>query len=114
MRGKKKKRAATTTRLRKGDQVVVIAGANKGAGPARVLRVLPETSQIVVEGINVRKKHQRRTQDNPQGGITEREFPIEISNVQIYSPELKKGVRIHVEEQDGKKVRVGSCGTVFE
>lgn len=114
MRGKSKKRASVRIRLRKGDEVVVMAGASKGSGPASVLRVMPETSQILVQGVNVRKKHQRRTQDNPKGGITETEFPIDISSVLLYSPKLKKGVRFRVEERDGKRVRVGTCGTVFE
>lgn len=102
-------------RLKRGDKVVVIAGAHKGAGPAEVTKVIPERSLVVVEGVNLVTKHLRKTQENPEGGIDRREAPIHYSNVLLYSEKAGKGVRIRIEERDGKRVRVGiPCGTVFD
>ena len=69
-----------SSRLRKGDEVVVIAGDDKGS-KGKVLQVLREKNRILVEGVNVTKKHERKTQDNPQGAIVEREASIHYSNV---------------------------------
>ena len=68
------------TKLRKGDEVVVIAGDDKGS-KGKILQVLREKNRVLVEGINMSKKHERKTQDNPQGAIVEREAPIHYSNV---------------------------------
>ena len=69
-----------SSRLRKGDEVVVIAGDDKGS-KGKVLQVLREKDRILVEGVNMTKKHERKTQDNPQGAIVEREASIHYSNV---------------------------------
>ena len=69
-----------SSRLRKGDEVVVIAGDDKGR-KGKVLQVLREKNRILVEGVNMTKKHERKTQDNPQGAIVEREASIHYSNV---------------------------------
>jgi len=92
-------------RLRKGDEVIVIAGKDKGRH-GTVLRVVDE-DRIVVEGVNVMKKH---TRPNPQrgvaGGIVEREMPVHVSNVAIYNPTSQKADRIGFKFlQDGRKVR---------
>ena len=106
---------ACRIRLKKGDKVVVTAGAHKGKGPAAITQVMPEKGAVVIEGVNVRKKHLRRSQENPQGGTQDVEMPIAVSNVLLYSSKLKRGVRFKIEEKDGKKVRVGvPCGTVFD
>lgn len=68
------------TKLRKGDEVLVIAGDDKG-NKGKILQVLREKNRVLVEGINMSKKHERKTQDNPQGAIVEREAPIHYSNV---------------------------------
>ena len=68
------------TRLRKGDEVVVITGDDKGS-KGKILQVMREKNRVLVEGINMSKKHERKTQDNPQGAIVERESPIHYSNV---------------------------------
>ena len=68
------------SKLRKGDEVVVIAGDDKGS-KGKILQVLREKNRILVEGINMSKKHERKTQDNPQGAIVEREATIHYSNV---------------------------------
>ncbi|OUU28205.1 MAG: 50S ribosomal protein L24 [Verrucomicrobia bacterium TMED44] len=68
------------TKLKKGDEVVVIAGDDKGS-KGKILEVEREKNRILVEGINMSKKHERKTQDNPQGSIVEREASIHYSNV---------------------------------
>ena len=68
------------TKLRKGDEVVVITGDDKGS-KGKILQVMREKNRVLVEGINMSKKHERKTQDNPQGAIVEREAPIHYSNV---------------------------------
>ena len=70
------------THVRKGDTVEVIAGNNKGA-TGTILQVFPEKSQVLVEGVRMIKKHAKRTQDRPDGGIIEREGPIHIPNVKL-------------------------------
>ena len=67
-------------KIKKGDVVVVIAGSDKGK-TGKVLKVEPKHNRVTVEGVAVRKKAQRRTQDNPNGGLTDMEAPIHISNV---------------------------------
>ena len=101
--------------IKKGDKVVVITGAYKSAEPHEVLRVDRDNRRVIVKDVNVRWKHQRRSQQNPQGGRVQREFPIDVSNVLIYSEEAKKGVRTRIQVKDGKRVRVGiPCGTEFD
>lgn len=68
------------SRVKKGDQVVVLAGKDRGR-TGRVLSVLPKKDRVVVEGVNIIKRHTRPTQRNPKGGILEKEAPIHISNV---------------------------------
>ncbi|MCA8958478.1 MAG: 50S ribosomal protein L24 [Planctomycetes bacterium] len=99
-------------RLKSGDTVVVISGADKSDSPRQVLEVLGD--RVIVEGVNLRWRHEKPSQASPKGGRTRREFPIHASNVLLYSSKEKKGVRTRVEVRDGKRVRVGKCGTVFE
>lgn len=94
-----------TRKIRKGDEVIVIAGKNKGKR-GTVLRVA-SGEQVVVEGVNVVKRH---TKPNPQrgisGGIVEREMPVQVSNVALYNPTSKKGDRVGIKFlEDGRKVR---------
>ena len=101
--------------VRKGDKVVVIKGADRGDEPREVLEIHPETGRVVVAEVNVRIKHARRSQENPQGGRIEQECPIDASNVLLWSEKAGKGVRTRTELIDGKRVRVGvSCGTKFD
>jgi large subunit ribosomal protein L24 len=67
-------------RIKKGDLVEAISGAEKGK-TGKVLQILPESDRAVVEGLNFVKKHMRKTQDNPQGGVFEKEAPIHVSNL---------------------------------
>lgn len=94
-------------KIRKGDEVIVIAGKDKGRR-GRVLRVLPEKGRVVVENVNVAKKHQRANpQAGVQGGIVEQEMPLHASNVAIYNAKTGKADRVGVRvEGDGRKVRV--------
>jgi len=69
-------------RVKKGDTVLVIAGSDKGK-QGRVLRIFPAKNRIVVEGVNVIKRHTRPSQRNQKGGILEKEAPIHISNVRV-------------------------------
>lgn len=94
-------------KIRKGDDVVVKVGKDSGKR-GTVLRVMPEADKLVVENVNVVKKH---TKPNPQagvpGGIVEKEMPIHVSNVMLYNPQTKKGDRVGVKVlEDGRKVRV--------
>ena len=92
-------------RVKKGDTVVVIAGKDKGK-KGTVVKVMPKTNRVLVEGVNVITKHQKPTAMNPQGGIINKEAPIHISNVMPVDPETGKGTRVRFEMKDGKKVRI--------
>jgi large subunit ribosomal protein L24 len=92
-------------KIKKGDDVVIITGKDKGRR-GKVLRVLVE-DRLVVEGINIVKKHQK---PNPQkgvvGGIVEKEMPLQRSNVMLWNPVTKKGDRVGIRVlEDGKRVR---------
>lgn len=69
-------------KIKKGEEVIVISGDHKGK-KGKVLQVLRDKNRVIVEGINLLKKHEKKTQDNPQGSIVEREFPIHYSNVML-------------------------------
>ena len=102
-------------KIKKGDKVQVISGAYKGT-IADVTRVLPKENKVVVEGVNIIKKHMKPTQQNPKGGIVSQESAIDASNVMIYCPKCKKGVRISKKvNADGTRNRVCSkCGENFD
>ncbi len=93
-------------KIRKGDQVVVLSGRDKGAR-GTVIRVL-EGERVIVENINRVKKHQRpNPQTNVQGGIIEKEMPLPVSKVAIWNPSTKKPDRVGFKTLgDGRKVRV--------
>lgn len=92
-------------KIRKGDEVVIIAGKDKGRRGS-VLKVL-ENDRILVENVNMVKKHQRPNPNaNVAGGIVDKEMPIHISNVMLYNPVTKKGDRVGLRKlEDGRKVR---------
>ena len=92
--------------VRKGDTVMVVAGKERGK-KGKVLRVIPEKGRVVVERLNMIKKHQKPTQKIRQGGIIEREGSIHLSNVMLVDPGSDKPTRVGMKElSDGKKVRV--------
>jgi large subunit ribosomal protein L24 len=93
-------------RIRKGDNVVVISGKDKGK-TGKVLRVLREEDRVVVQGVNLVKRHTRPTPRNPSGGIVEREQPLHASKVMLVDPQTGKGTRIRFKTlENGKKIRV--------
>ena len=92
-------------RIKTGDTVVVISGKDKGTEGV-VKQALPKQDKVIVEGVNIVKKHERTTQANPNGGINEVEAPIHVSNVQLVDPKSGKPTRVSVEERDGKRVRI--------
>jgi large subunit ribosomal protein L24 len=100
-------------KIRKGDQVMVIAGAQKGT-VGTVAKVLPEFDKVVVEGVNRVKRHMKPTPRMPEGGIVEKDRPIHISNVALVDPTTGKATRVRSAVQDGKKVRIAvKSGTVI-
>lgn len=101
--------------VRKGDKVVVTNGQYKSNEPREVLKVDAAAGRVIVQGVNLRWKHQRRSQQNPKGGRVQMEQAIDASNVLVFSEKLGKGTRTKVMVVDGKKVRVGvRCGTKFD
>jgi len=88
-----------------GDKVVVIAGKDKGKS-GKILKTLAKENKVVVENVNVVKKHQKGNGQTP-GGIVDMEAPIHVSNVMIVDPKTKKPTRIgHSTDKNGKKIRV--------
>lgn len=100
--------------IKKGDKVVVTSGAWKSNEPREVLQVDIDGGTVVVAEVNMRFKHEKRSPQNPDGGRIEKEFPIDASNVMLWSEKAGKGVRTRSERIDGKRVRVGTCGTKFD
>lgn len=97
--------------VRKGDMVVVIAGANKGKR-GKILKVVGD--RVIVEKVAMIKRHMKATQKNPQGGILDKEGTIHISNVQLWDDKLSRGTRTKISKDGDQKVRVGvKSGTSF-
>ncbi|BDI61482.1 50S ribosomal protein L24 [Qipengyuania nanhaisediminis] len=92
-------------KIRKGDEVVVLSGKDKGR-TGTVQKVLPKDGKIIVEGVNVATRHVKPSQANPQGGIDRSPAPMHISKVALADPKDGKPTRVRFEEKDGKKVRV--------
>jgi large subunit ribosomal protein L24 len=90
-------------KIKKGDNVVVITGRDKGK-TGQVLRAIPTESRVLVQGINMMKRHTAPKPGEP-GGIVEREAPIHVSNVAHVDPDTKKPSRVGFKIVDGKKVR---------
>ena len=101
--------------VRRGDNVVVIAGKEKGKR-GRVLRIISKKNRVVVERINLVKRHTRPTQQNPRGGILEKEGSVPVSNVLVWCGKCAKGVRTRAGEAEGQKKRrvCTKCGAEFE
>jgi large subunit ribosomal protein L24 len=93
-------------RIRKGDTVVVISGKDKGK-TGKVMRVLQDDDRVLVEGINLVKRHTRPSPRNTAGGIIEREAPLHACKVMPLDPKTGKGTRVRFSVlEDGKKVRI--------
>jgi large subunit ribosomal protein L24 len=103
--------------IRKNDMVVGIAGKERFSKKrGRVLRVFPAKKRAIVEGFNLLKRHMRPTQNNPKGGIIEKESPIHISNIMLYCARCRKGVRTGFRTlADGSRVRYcKSCEEIID
>ena len=106
MATKKKTPIPLKHRIVKGDRVKVIRGNFRDA-EGTVLRVIPHKDQVVVEGVNMRKRHERPTQDNPEGGIITFEAPVHVSNVMLIDPTSGDASRTTLRiEADGTKERI--------
>ena len=91
-------------RIKKGDQVIVITGRDKGK-TGEVIKSMPKENKVIVQGINLVKRHTKPTQESA-GGIVTKEAPIHVSNVALIDPKDGKATRVGFKVEDGKKVRV--------
>ena len=92
-------------KLKKGDEVIVITGKDKGK-KGKIVRVIPDIRKVIVSDVNKYKKHQKPGNNEP-GGIIEKDMPIHISNVAFFDAQLNKGVRVGFSSnKDGKKIRI--------
>ena len=91
--------------VKKGDKVMVISGKDKGKTGV-ILTAYPKKDRVLVEGVNIIKKHMKPNQANPQGGIESREAAIHVSNVMLIDPKTGEPTRVGYKVKDGKKVRV--------
>lgn len=92
-------------RIRKGDKVKVLAGRDRGK-TGKVIHVYPSVSRALVEGVNMVKKHVRKSQQNPNGAVVQKELPIHISNLSLLDPTSSKSTRITtLVAADGSKQR---------
>lgn len=90
--------------VKTGDKVRVIAGKDKGK-EGTVTKTIASKDRVIVEGINMVKKHNKASQSNPQGGIVDTEAPIHVSNVMLIDPSNNEPTRVGFRVEDGKKVR---------
>ncbi|MDR1694818.1 MAG: 50S ribosomal protein L24 [Lactobacillaceae bacterium] len=90
-------------KIKKGDQVIVLSGEDKGK-TGEVVRAMPKDNKVVVQGINLVKRHQKPSQTNP-GGIITKEAPIHVSNVSLIDPKSGKATKVGYKEVKGSKVR---------
>jgi large subunit ribosomal protein L24 len=102
-------------RIRKNDEVIVIAGKDKGK-TGKVRKVLLAQNKVIVERINMVKKHKKPSQANPSGGIEDMEMPLNASNVMLLDGKTNKPTRVKISTgKDGAKVRISvKSGTVFD
>ncbi len=94
-------------RIRRNDLVEVMAGVEKGKR-GRVIKVLPKEQKVIVQGLNLRYRHVRRSQKYPQGGRIRKEMPIAISNVMPIDPETDRPTRVRYTREGDKKIRVAA------
>lgn len=101
-------------KIKKNDTVMAITGVDSGK-TGKVLQVLPATGRVLVEGLNLGKKTLRKTQETPQGGIVDKERAMAVSNVMLYCPECKKGVRTGHMKDGGRPARkCRLCSHLFD
>lgn len=93
------------TKIKVNDEVIVISGKMKSQ-KGKILAMDREGGRVIIQGVNLRKRFLRPSQENPKGGVVDVEAPIHISNVQILDTKTKKPSRVRMEIKDGKKYRV--------
>lgn len=102
-----KKRFQPKFNIKKGDNVIVVAGDDKDRSkPRKVLAVYPQKSRVLIEGVNMVTKHLKPNAQTPQGGIVQEEAAIHISNVMLWDAKAKAPVRIKRERKEGNFVRI--------
>lgn len=100
-------------KLKLNDEVIVIAGKDKGK-KGKLTNLNYKRKTAIVEGVNLVKKSMKPTQENPSGGFSEMEKGIHLSNISLVSPKTGAATRVRIEEKDGKKTRVATkCGSVL-
>ena len=92
-------------KIKKGDNVIVVSGKDKGK-KGKVIKALPRKEMIVIEGVNMKKKHKKPRRANQKGQVIEFAVPLHVSNVMVVDPKSGKPTRIGFEFRGGKKVRV--------
>jgi len=92
-------------KIKKNDKVIIISGKDKGK-TGKVLKVSPAENKIIVDGVNIRKKHQKPTRSGQKGQIIDKIFPIQVSNVMLIDPKSGKPTRVGKKLVGGKYVRI--------
>lgn len=92
-------------KLKKGDKVIVIAGKSKGQ-TGSIVRTFPARNLIVVDGVNIVKRHRRPSAQNRTGQIVDKTMPMQASNVQLVDPKSGKPTRIRISRETGKRIRL--------
>ena len=91
-------------KLKKGDEVIILAGKDKGK-TGKIIKIIPKRMKAIISDINKVKKN-KKPDDNQPGGIIDKEMPIHISNVSFYDPVLKKSIKIGFKTENNKKIRI--------
>ena len=94
----------TKFKFKKGDEVIVLAGKDKGK-TGKIIKMIPKLMKVIVSDINKVKKNQKPDNNQP-GGIVDKEMPLHISNLAFYDSELKKGIKIGYKIEKNKKIRI--------
>ncbi len=94
-------------KIKKGDKVIVIAGKDRGKSGV-VVRALPSEDMVVVEAVNIAKKHKKASKANSRGQIVEVAMPIHVSNVALLDPKTNKPTRVRIEKKNGKRARIAT------
>ncbi len=97
----------TKFKLKKGDEVIVLAGKDKGK-TGKIIKMIPKIMKVIVSDINKVKKNQKPDNNQP-GGIVDKEMPLHISNLAFYDSELKKGIKIGFKIEKNKKIRINKA-----
>ncbi len=94
-------------RIRKGDRVVLLSGKDKGKSGV-VIEVRPREGRVLIEGVNIMKRHTKPRPPNEPGGVIERPAPVHLSNVSLIDPKDHRPTRVRIQEIDGRRVRVSA------